>query len=392
MVARMSACPSAVTQLGVVRDVLGAVDCNVQTYAAAGYQAFTGPGSFFPAALTALLTIYVAVVGYRLLFAVGGSKLSDAPLIALEVGGILALTLNWGAFQTLVFNFAANAPLEVARVISQPMVKSSRSPAADPINNLQAVYDELTADGIAFGKKADPAALPSRGGDAAASDMLWRASTALLASTAGLLAVASIATGVLTAVGPVFIALFLFEATRGFCIGWVRALVAAMLAPMVCWITTSLMLVVVAPWVDELARQREGQMLSLDTAQSAASIVLVFAASQAVLVVAGLIVAGGFRPGRRSDRAQDAPVAASIARSEVELLQTQSRTETLTRSLRRSLLTDMREGAGPLGLAVVTANDRPPSHEDERPTRLGESYRRGVMTRDRRRVGVGGRK
>ena len=53
MVARMSACPSAVTQLGVVRDVLGAVDCNVQTYAAAGYQAFTGPGSFFPAALTA---------------------------------------------------------------------------------------------------------------------------------------------------------------------------------------------------------------------------------------------------------------------------------------------------------------------------------------------------
>ncbi len=389
----MSGCPSTVTQLGVVRDVLGAVDCNVQTYAAAGYQALTGPGSPFPAALTALLTIYVAVVGYRLLFAMGGSKLSDAPLMALEVGAILALTLNWGAFQTLVFNFSAAAPLEVARVISAPMAKGGRSLAADPIASLQAAYDEVAADGVEFGKKAGPEALPSRGGDAAAADSLWRAATALLASTAGVLAVASIATGVLTAVGPIFIVLFLFESTRGFFAGWVRGLVAAMLAPMVCWITTSLMLVVLGPWVEELARQRQTSNLSQDTAASASAIIFIFAASQAVLILTGLLVASGFRLGRRDARAEPSPAVGAVAQTSYQSLETRSRMEVLSGGLRRLTTNDTREVAGPglAGGAGGGGGDQGLGEVGERPARLGETYRRGAALRDRGRIGVAGR-
>lgn len=388
----MSVCPSKITELGVVRDVLGAVDCNVQTYAAAGYQALTAQGSPFPAALTALLTIYVAVVGYRLLFAVGGSKLSDAPVMALEVGGILALTLNWGAFQTLVFNFSADAPLEIARVISAPMASGGRTMAADPITSLQAAYDELSADGIEFGKKAGPSALPSRGGDAAASDSLWHAATALLASTAGVLAVASIATGVLTAVGPIFIVLFLFESTRGFFAGWVRGLVAAMLAPMVCWITTSLMLVVLSPWLEELARQRQAGNLSQDTAASAAAIIFIFAASQAVLILIGLLVASGFQLARRDSKAEAGVAEGARSRTSFETLEIQSRTEAMTRSLRRLSTTDTREVAG-LGATVGGGGDRDEGRGGgpDRPARLGETYRRGAAMRDRSRRGVAGR-
>ena len=110
----MMLCPAAPTELGVVRDILGAVDCNVQVYALAGYKALTAPGSLFPVALTTLLTIYVAVLGYRLMFAVGDVRLARAPVIALQVGAVLALTLNWGAFQALVFRFDSAAPMEIA--------------------------------------------------------------------------------------------------------------------------------------------------------------------------------------------------------------------------------------------------------------------------------------
>ena len=42
------------------------------------------------AALTVALTIYVAVIGYRLLFG-NGARLADGPTIALKIGAVLAL-------------------------------------------------------------------------------------------------------------------------------------------------------------------------------------------------------------------------------------------------------------------------------------------------------------
>jgi type IV secretion system protein VirB6 len=208
----MSACPTTPFDVGIVRDILGSVDCNVQLYSAAGYHALAGPGSPLPAAMTVLLTIYVALLGYRMLFAVEGIRLAQAPLIALKIGVILALTLNWSVFQTLVFNLAAQAPLEIGRVISRPMANGGPSLASDPVQGIQTAYDELNADAAELAKKAGQTALltgqpPSQaspgaapgGNEAATASDLRRAAAALLASTAGVLAMAFIATGVLTA-------------------------------------------------------------------------------------------------------------------------------------------------------------------------------------------------
>ena len=82
----MSACSDLVGN-GVIRGVLGAVDCQTRAFAEAGYSSLSG-SSNFQTALTALLTIYVALVGYRMLFAQGGSRLSDAPGIALKIGAM----------------------------------------------------------------------------------------------------------------------------------------------------------------------------------------------------------------------------------------------------------------------------------------------------------------
>jgi type IV secretion system protein VirB6 len=398
----MMMCPAAPVELGLIRDILGAVDCNVQVYALAGYQALTAPGSLFPLAVTGLLTIYVAVLGYQLMFAVGNVRLSRAPVIALEIGAVLAVTLNWGAFQTLVFRFDLDAPMEIARVIAKPMAGQPRplsaNLAADPLTGLQTAYDELTADGIEFGKTAGPSALPSRGGDAQAADLLWRASQALLASTAGVLAVSSIAVGVLTAIGPVFIVLFLFEATRGFFVGWVRALVAAMLAPLLCWVTTSLLLVVLEPWIDTLAEQRASHSLSLDTAASAGAVVLIFAAAQAALIVAGLVTAAGFRLGRPAPAPAPAANetggvsrgAISVPAQPTMIEPAGARALALTRHLGASGFGPARDGgAATVTIARALADD--PRGAPVAATRLGETYRRGNVMRDRHRFDAAGR-
>jgi type IV secretion system protein VirB6 len=399
----MSACPTTVFDVGIVRDILGSVDCNVQLYSAAGYHALAGPGSPLPAAMTALLTIYVALLGYRMLFAVEGVRLAQAPLIALKIGVILALTLNWSVFQTLVFNLGAQAPLEIGRVISRPMAMGGPSLASDPVQGIQTAYDELNADAADLAKKAaqegpqglqgamaQPVAAPS-GNEAATATDLRRAAGALLASTAGVLGMAFIATGVLTAVGPVFIALLLFEATGGFFTGWVRALVAAILIPMVCWVTTSVLLVVLAPRIETLAQQRAGHAINLDTAAAASAIVLIFAAAQGALVIAGLLIAGGFRLGRRAAPAPASATAVRDTQTMLEVVEARSRAEVLATALRRSSTASAREYATmvPASSAAAPGDVEIPRLEAAaRTVRLGETYRRRTAVGDRARLGA----
>ena len=125
-------------------------------------------------------------------------------------------------------------------------------------------------------------------------------------ASAGLIAVATIAIGVLTAIGPIFIALFLFLETRGLFVGWVRALAAAAFALLSGWTLIVLMLSALQPWLVELAQQQDAGRLDAQTAITTSAIVFVFAAAEAGLVLAGIMVARGFDLGFARRRA-DAP-------------------------------------------------------------------------------------
>lgn len=410
----MSVCPSSLQDIGLVRDVLSSVDCNVQFYSAAGYKALTGPASPLPAALTALLTIYVAILGYQMLFGIGRTRLADTPLIAVKIGAILAVALNWTVFQTLVFDLDAQAPLQIGRLISRPMAAGEGSLARRPIDGVQTAYDELMADASELAKKAAQgatvaSAAPSpvgasgapiisaasepQGDATATANGLRRAAAALVGSTAGVLAMAFIATGVLTAIGPIFIALFMFEATRGFFVGWVRALVGVMLTPMVCWVTTCLMLVVLSPRIDTLSQQRQAHDIKLDAADAASTVVLIFAAAQLALVVGGLVVAGGFQLGRRTVPAGERAPGVTEVRSGPIVVETRSRAQVLASSLQSSALAYSREtgGAGAPGEGVRVRLEGGGADTSVRAFRLGETYRRSVAMRDRSRVGAAGR-
>jgi type IV secretion system protein VirB6 len=398
---------------GAVRALVGSVDCNTHDFVHRGYEALTG-GQGFQTSLTLVLTIYVALVGYRLLFAADGARLTDGPLMALKIGAVLALVTSWSLFETLVFDVAAKAPADIAEVIALGDAHSHRN-APDPIGGLQVAYDQLIASASAFGAgrtdsqaasaAAPPAAAQPPAPDASADGSpdataddggaalrragaaraLTAAAGAVLLADAGLVAAANLVVSVITAVGPIFVILFLFRQTRGFFEGWVRALIAAALGTMSAWTLILLMLRVLDPWLIALAQQRELKDLEPNTAMTAASIVLVFTAAQLATVAAGAVVAFGFRlpsePRLAAIRADgaSAPQPAGEPAS-AEML---SRAALLADQLRRfdSVFENRRRaeaaGAASGSMRLVAAA---PSADL---VRLDDGYRRSDLSRDR---------
>jgi type IV secretion system protein VirB6 len=373
----MNACASMVGE-GVIRGVLGAVDCQTRGFAEAGYSALTQSSSGFQLALTALLTIYVALIGYRMLFASGGARLADAPRIALRIGAILALVTSWATFQTLVFDVAARAPIQIAAIVAAPMQGGASALAADPIGGLQTAYDQLTQAAATFGKLAGPNVKSYASPAAAAAEALSAASGVLFMASAGVIAAATLAIGVLTAVGPLFIAMFLIPATRGLFTGWVRALAAAAFVTMLGWLVVVLMLSVLEPWLITLAQQRRDLTPDPQTALSTAALVFVFGAGQAALVIGACVMAIGFRLRRPAPASAREPAPA--ASTQVSLTpEYASRAQRLAFDLQRDQVAAaarLHPGRLAAAAAAPSAYAAAPS---ERPARLGEAYRRPTV-------------
>jgi len=212
----IQACPSYM-DAGPIDGVLATIDCQTRVYAQGGYEALTQGSSLFGAALTLLLTIYVALIGWRLLVAPEGARLSEAPGVVLRIGAILALVTNWSVFQTLVFDVADRAPVQIAAAVSAPWTSGGegRSLAARPVAGLERAHSELRGAAAAFGVLAPPNAKAYASSDAASAEALSLAADALMVMSVGVVGGAKLAIGVLTAVGPVFIALALLNVTRG---------------------------------------------------------------------------------------------------------------------------------------------------------------------------------
>lgn len=380
----IEACASAVDD-GVIRGVLATIDCQTKAYAQGGYLALTSGSSVFQTALTAVLTIYVALIGYRMLFARGDARLSDMPGIAMWIGGILVMVTSWSTFQTVVFGLADRAPLEIAAVASAPWQDASRSNlASDPIAGLEAAYGELTRSAAAFGRIAGAEAKTYASPEAAAAQTLSLASGALFLSSVGVISAATLALGILTAVGPIFIALALLPATRGIFIGWVRAMVAAALTPMVAWLLLVLMLVVIEPWLGVLAEQRVALKLQTQTAMSTAALIFVFSFGQAALILGACVMAMGFKlPGEGAGRAARGadPVRSGNPAVNVDVTTLPSRAERLSLDLQRDQSQAAARSRAAAAAAGAVAHGRGASVTlGETAPRLGETYRRPAVT------------
>jgi type IV secretion system protein VirB6 len=378
----MSSCAAMVDD-GVIRGVLATVECQTRVYAESGYQALTTGSPVFQGAVTAVLTIYVALIGYRMLFAQGSARLSDTPGIALKIGLILALVTSWSAFQTLVFDVADRAPEEIAAIVSAPLTEGGASLASRPVDGLQAAYDEFSNTGAAYGKLAGPNAKGYSSPQAAAAEATAGASGILFLSSAGVISAATLAIGVLTAIGPLFVVLALIPATRGLFVGWMRAMAAAALTPLVAWLLIVLMLSVIEPWVDTLTAQRVSNRLDPQTAMSASALVFVFAAGQAALVIGAWVMALSFRlpsfAREREGRRAEGPNASATAQASAAAMP--SRAERLALDLQRDQAQAAdRSRTASAASAVMAATSRRTSVNVDETTRLGDAYRRNIFT------------
>ncbi|HYD24518.1 MAG TPA: type IV secretion system protein [Croceibacterium sp.] len=284
---------------------LRAVDCAAGSMAETAFgRLFGSEGALVPA-LTALLTLYVAFFALALL--TGRTRLGLAALTPrmITVGLVLTFATSWIAYQSLVWNLAVGGPDQLAALLTG-VDGSATQVFADKID----IVFKALVDSTGSAPGTDSAATFSPPG------LLWLGGTLLLLGTAGVLATSKIALAILLGLGPVFVVLALFPATRGLFAGWLKGVVLLAITPLFAVLGGSLMLDLSVPVLRALA-EHPGAI----DARAAMAFFMIGAVHVALMImvlkVAGTIVAGWnvFGARRGEDGEGTARAAAAAVRA-----------------------------------------------------------------------------
>ncbi|CAN5308193.1 hypothetical protein BH11PSE2_BH11PSE2_08790 [soil metagenome] len=304
------ACPVPGADDPLVKGLLGVVDCNVQTLVHGGYSALFAPSSPFSILLTVLLTLFVAIQGYRLMLGQAQLRVNDLVLNMVKLGTVLALSTQWETYQLVVYNFLFHGPAQLANA----MVGASQSPSSalqgDIYDRLQQAFDALTSFAAAYAQNSPIQASPLTGGSGFGALALTASASLLLLTSVGVVLAAKIVLGILLAAGPLFIALLLFDSTRGLFEGWLRAALAFAIAPLVAILLLGVSLTMLEPALVQLAVIQAEGVFSLGPVYAVLTLVLVFVGVTAGGLFAAVTIAKGLhlpKPRRaqpQSDTAQ----------------------------------------------------------------------------------------
>jgi len=288
-------CTAPAQSLGMVRNLLASVDCNVQSVTQSGYQAVTAPDSQLALALTALMTIYVAVFGLRLLLGVAPLRIGDLTMTAIKLGVVLVLATSWPTYQQLVFDTLFHGPEQVASAMMSGVQSPDLGWRGNVFDALQSAYDQMQAAAAFFTRIATPTASPLTGGPAFAALALNLSSFLTLFISLGLILTAKIVLGLMLALGPVFVACLLFDGTRGVFEGWLRAVLAFAFLPMFATLALVIQLTLLAPHLQALAKMPLTGQPNLPAATAVLVLTLVAAMVSLAGVIGLFIVAIGFK-------------------------------------------------------------------------------------------------
>jgi type IV secretion system protein VirB6 len=292
----MAMCPQP-DDAGMVAGVLDTVDCHIRVLVHDSYRELVGPNTWFAAAFTAMLTIYVALIGYQLMTGRGGLRVVDLPMSALKIGLIFAFLTSWAAYQTLVFDFLFDGPAEIVATLVSPLSASGFD--GNVLGGVQRAFEDMTGAAGVYGAMASPTANLLQGGPMLASGMLWLAAMLLVLITLGLVIAGKIVLAFLLAIGPIFIGMFLFDATRGLFHGWLRATVTFALAPLAVHVLGAAMLLMLAPFLDVLIDNASQQEFDMGPIMTISLIVIVFAVVMVLGLRAVALIGQGLNGGRQ---------------------------------------------------------------------------------------------
>jgi type IV secretion system protein VirB6 len=255
----MGVCSAVPAGTGFVSSMTSYVDCQAQVLGSGAWQALAAPGSTLALVLTGFVTIFVALIGYKLLLG-HSMTVRDGTLALVKIGAVFALATGWPAYRTLVYDVVTDGPAQLVAEIGPSAGLVGFGTLLQRLDRTDQALTQLSVTGP--GNPPADAQVPPplfSGFDTLAlggSRILF-----LLTAIGGLAAVRVVA-GLMLALGPFFIAFVLFDGTRGLFEGWVRALAGAAFASIGISIALGLELALLEPWLsDVLVRRAAGEAL-----------------------------------------------------------------------------------------------------------------------------------
>jgi type IV secretion system protein VirB6 len=269
-------CVAPPTGSGFLAATLANLDCQAQTIGEAGYQALASPGSPLSLALTALLTIFVAIIGFR--FLTGRPYgVDEWVAAAFKIGFVLALTASWPAYRTVVYDVVLNGPAEISGSIG----RASALPGSDGglAVRLQGVDNGIMALVVAGSGKLDIASRTPTGAVApplADDTGLGWGKTLFVSSIIGSFGLLRLAGGIFLALAPLFAGFLLFEATRFLFFGWLRSLIAIAIGSIGLAIVLGVQLAIIEPWLSQVLALRAARVATLSAPFELLALTLAF--------------------------------------------------------------------------------------------------------------------
>jgi len=262
----MATCPRLSTGEAFLSTLLRHIDCQAQTIGAGGYQALADPGSPFALALTGLLTIFVALFGLRMMLG-QTPTVRDGVMAVVKIGVVLTIAASWPAYRTVVYDVVVQGPAQ----LSSALGRAAGLPGGDSdlVNRLQDA-DASIIRLINYGTGRDDLAVlppsnpnePAQRTPIADNPALGWARVFFLSSTIAAFAAVRLTAGVLLALAPLFAGLLLFNMARGLFVGWLRALVFALLASVATTMVLGVQLALLEPWLAQVIQLRQSNALA----------------------------------------------------------------------------------------------------------------------------------
>lgn len=274
----------------VASQLLGYLDCQAQAIGRLGYVGLTAPGASVSLLLGALLTIVIALFGYRMLLGETPTLRSGLPMF-LKIAIVLAFATSWPAYRTVVYDVVLKGPASLVGDIGGPAgLPGAGAGLATRIDGVDQGFKALAIAGIGVPANQNDIEPPLWVGSD--SFALGAARVVFLATALGGFALLRIAGGLLLALGPLFFLFLLFEGSRGLFIGWLRALFGIMLGSVATAVLLGIEIGLLEPWLSDLLAQRAGNFTIAGVPMPLLGVAMVF-----LVAMGGLLLLSGWIAG-----------------------------------------------------------------------------------------------